>query len=89
MPGTPFSHANLTETAHALYGRSWERALARDLNIPLRTVKSWFKVEPMPDLRARLADLCRQRGVEGSQYAETRPQARKPRSTGMIGLGPC
>jgi hypothetical protein len=40
MPGTPFSHANLTETAHALYGRSWERALARDLNIPLRTVKS-------------------------------------------------
>ena len=64
MPSQPFSLANLRDTANALYGRRWERALARDLSIPLRTIKYWFKGKPLPDLSARLADLCRQRGVD-------------------------
>jgi hypothetical protein len=33
--GHPFSLAWLTDTGPALYGRGWQRAMARDLKVPL------------------------------------------------------
>ena len=53
MPGHPISLANLRDTAHALYGRSWRHAIARDLHMPPRTVKGWCDDRPLPDLRRR------------------------------------
>jgi hypothetical protein len=64
MPGAPFSLANLRDTGEALYGRQSQLALARDLHMPPRTVKGWCNGKPLPDLRGRLADLCRLRGVD-------------------------
>jgi hypothetical protein len=64
MAGQPFSLGNLNDTGLALYGRGWQTALARDLHMPPRTVKGWCNGRALPDLRRRLADLCRQRGVD-------------------------
>ena len=65
MPGQPFSLANLREVADALYGRrQWQLALARDLHVPPQTIKGWFGGKPLPDLRQRLTDLCRQTAVD-------------------------
>ena len=65
MPVQPFSLANLREVADALYGRrQWQLALARDLHVPPQTIKGWFGGKPLPDLRQRLTDLCRQTAVD-------------------------
>jgi hypothetical protein len=39
-------------------------ALARDLNLQPRTIKGWFNGKPPPDLREKLADLCRLAAVD-------------------------
>jgi hypothetical protein len=59
MPGPPFSLANLQDVAAVLYGRQWQAAMARDLSLPVRSITGWCNGEPLPDLRRRLADLCR------------------------------
>ena len=64
MPGPAFSLANLRDTGEALYGRRWQGGLARDLHMPARSVKGWCDGKVLPDLRRRLADLCRLRGVD-------------------------
>jgi hypothetical protein len=65
MPKQPFSLADLREAVDALYGRrQWQFALARDLNTSPRAVKGWFNGQPLPDLRAKLADLCRLRDAD-------------------------
>ena len=60
----PFSLANLRDTGEVLYGRQWQLALARDLNVQPRTIKGWFDGKPLPDLRHQLADLCRRCSAE-------------------------
>jgi hypothetical protein len=65
MPDQPFSLANLREAVDELYGRrQWQLALARDLNTTPRTIKGWFNGKPLPDLREKLADLCRRAAVD-------------------------
>jgi hypothetical protein len=65
MPGQPFSLADLREAINALYGRrQWQFALARDLNVRPLTVKGWLSGRPLPDLREKLADLCRRAAVD-------------------------
>jgi hypothetical protein len=65
MPGQPFSLAELREAVGALYGRRQRQfALARDLHTSPRAIKSWFNGTPLPDLREKLADLCRLRGAD-------------------------
>ena len=59
MPGQPFSLANLTDTGMALYGRQWQAAMARDLSLPARSVSRWCNGAALPDIRRKLADLCR------------------------------
>jgi hypothetical protein len=61
MPGPPFSLANLTDTGLTLYGRGWQTAVARELSLPARSVSRWCNGGPVPDIRHRLADLCRRR----------------------------
>jgi hypothetical protein len=60
MPGQPFSLADLRTADDALCGRrQWHFALARDLNRTPRAIKGWFNGRPLPDLREKLANLCR------------------------------
>lgn len=61
MSGHPFSLANLQDVAAALYGREWQVAMARDLGLPVRSITGWCNGRALPDLRRRLADLCRKR----------------------------
>jgi hypothetical protein len=65
MTGQPFSLADLRTVADELYASpQWHAALARDLNLPVRTVKGWFTGKRLPDLRKQLADLCRRNGAD-------------------------
>jgi hypothetical protein len=65
MPGQPFSLANLREVADTLYPRrGWQLQLAKDLHTTPTMIRRWFNGERLPDLRRRLADLCRLRGVD-------------------------
>ena len=65
MTKQPFSLANLRDTVEALYRpHQWQLALARDLNVQPRTIKGWFNGKPLPDLREKLADLCRRRNAD-------------------------
>lgn len=60
MPGPAFNLASLRDAAEELYATSrWHALLARDLKLPVRTVKGWFTGKRLPDLRRQLADLCR------------------------------
>jgi hypothetical protein len=56
---TPFSLGNLVDTGSALYGRGWQTAVARELYIPVRSITRWCNGGPLPDIRRKLADLCR------------------------------
>lgn len=60
-PTMPLS--DLEAAGEALYGPAWQSALARDLDVNLRTMQRWAagEAEP-PDLRHELAALCRMRG---------------------------
>jgi hypothetical protein len=70
MPIQPFSPADPREAIDALYGRrQWQLALARDLNTTPRAVKGWFNGKPLPDLREKLADLCRLAAVDNPDNA--------------------
>ena len=59
MPGQPFSLANLTAPGQALFGPNWHARLAWELKVPERAVRKWCKGKPLPDIRERLADICR------------------------------
>ena len=59
MPTQSLSLADLVDVGHALYGRGWQKALARDLHLPVITITAWCNGNALPDLRKQLADLCR------------------------------
>jgi hypothetical protein len=59
MPTQLFSLSDLVDVGRALYGRNWQKPLARDLHLPAITVTAWCYGGPLPDLRKGLADLCR------------------------------
>jgi hypothetical protein len=65
MPSQPLSLADLRTVAEELYASPyWHTMLARDLNLPVGTVKGWFLGRRLPDLRGQLADLCRRQAVD-------------------------
>ena len=64
MPHQGFSLPELREAGEAIYGRGWQAALARDLNLRPSKITSWFSGKLRIDIRKALAELCRQRGVD-------------------------
>jgi hypothetical protein len=59
MSGPAFSLANLRDTGRALFGPNWHARLAWELKLPERAVRKWCEGGPLPDIRERLADICR------------------------------
>jgi hypothetical protein len=62
MTRQPFSLAHLREAADAIYERpEWQVQLAKALDTNPAMIRKWLDGAPLPDLRKRLADLCRER----------------------------
>jgi hypothetical protein len=65
VPRTAFNLASLRDAAEELYATPrWHALLARDLKLPVSTVKGWFTGKKLPDLRRQLADLCRRNAAD-------------------------
>jgi hypothetical protein len=79
MPVAPFSIANLIEAGQALYGPNWEEPLSDDLKVPERSIRRWCEGSALPDLRDRLAAICRQMAIHNLAFDEL---ARKLESLG-------
>ena len=77
MTGQPFSLVNLRDTGEALYGRRWQRAIARDLKVPLPSVRKWCDGALLPDLRSQLADICRRYAALDRKLSKVAPKLEK------------
>lgn len=54
----------LARVGRALHGPEWQMPTAKDLNVNDRTMERWLsRKQPVPDLRADLAKLCRTKSV--------------------------
>lgn len=62
----------LRSVGSALYGENWQSAVARDLDVAIRTVQRWAagEFDIPPGVWADLAKLCRKRGAELAKLAD-------------------
>jgi hypothetical protein len=77
MSGRPFSFVNLRDTGQALYGQRWQPAMARDLKVPLQSVRRWCDGAQLPDLRHQLADTCRRYAAIDRKLSKLAPKLEK------------
>jgi hypothetical protein len=77
MLGQPFSLAHLRDTGEALYGSRWQPATARDLKVPLPSVRKWCDGALLPDIRGQLADICRRYAAHDSKLSKLAPKLEK------------
>jgi hypothetical protein len=77
MPGAPFSLAHLRDAGQALYGLRWQPAMARDLKVPLPSIRKWCDGALLPDLRSQLADTCRRYAAHDSKLSKLAPKLEK------------
>jgi transposase-like protein len=66
--------ATLSRVGTALYGGFWQTQLADDLGVNPRTLRRWLSQElPIPDLRAELREIVRDRAqalIETLEYLD-------------------